>query len=181
LGNVYADSPENTACSADELWATDLPPGRPIRYVLAGAPLGGKGTRESPFGTITEALTGAASGTVVALSKGVFNEEVVIPPGVTLWGVGVEETRVAVVWGAVRSGRGWRGRRGTDARCTGSPAQTWEQHLESEKRVACLMSEHEAMIQTAVKELDRPIPTPPETRTLLAMDLAGNPWNRTPW
>jgi hypothetical protein len=84
-----------TACPPDDRWATDLPEDRPIRYVLADAPAGGDGTRTAPFGTIREAMTGASSGTIVALSKGTFDEVVVIPSGVTLWGACVAETLVA--------------------------------------------------------------------------------------
>jgi hypothetical protein len=84
-----------TACAPGDDWATDLPGDRPIRYVLAGAPAGGDGTRASPFGTIQEAMSGAPSGTVVALSKGTFDEVVVLPAGVTLWGACVAETLVA--------------------------------------------------------------------------------------
>jgi hypothetical protein len=84
-----------TACSADDDWATGLPGDRPIRYVLAGAPAGGDGTRASPFGTIAEATSGAASGTVVAQSKGTLDEVVLLPSGVTLWRACGAETVVS--------------------------------------------------------------------------------------
>jgi hypothetical protein len=84
-----------TACLPDDPWATDLPGDRPIRFVLAGATAGGEGTRTSPFGTIGEATADAPPGTIVALSKGTFDEVVVLPEGVTLWGACVAETLVA--------------------------------------------------------------------------------------
>jgi hypothetical protein len=92
-----------TACT-DDSWASGLPSDRPIRYVLAGAPAGGDGTRASPFGTIAEATAGAASGTIVALSKGTFDEVVVLASGVTLWGACVAETVVASSTPAVTAG-----------------------------------------------------------------------------
>ncbi len=78
------------ACGAGE-WAVDLPNDRPIRYVRAGA-VGGTGSQAAPFGTIAEAMSGAPSGTVVAVGKGSFDEPVVMGPGVTLWGACVAET-----------------------------------------------------------------------------------------
>lgn len=41
-------------------WADDLPGDREVLYVLAAAPEGGVGTRESPFGSIAEALAVAS-------------------------------------------------------------------------------------------------------------------------
>jgi uncharacterized membrane protein (UPF0136 family) len=84
-----------TACAPGDDWATDLPGDRPVRYVLAGAPAGGEGTRAAPFGAIQEAMSGAPAGTVVALSKGTFDEVVILAAGVTLWGACVAETVVA--------------------------------------------------------------------------------------
>jgi hypothetical protein len=84
-----------TACSPDDDWATDLPTDRPILYVLAGAPAGGDGTRSSPFGTIADAMGAATGGTIVALSKGSFDEVVAVRSGVTVWGACVAETVVA--------------------------------------------------------------------------------------
>jgi uncharacterized membrane protein (UPF0136 family) len=84
-----------TACDPDDPWATDLPEDVTVRYVLAGAPAGGDGSRASPFGTIREATAGAPAGTVVALSKGAFDEEVPLYGGLTVWGACVAETLVA--------------------------------------------------------------------------------------
>ena len=78
----------------DGNWAEDLPDDRPILYVLAGAPAGGEGTQESPFGSIHEALEVAEEGTVVALSKGTFDEAVRLRNGITLWGACVAETMI---------------------------------------------------------------------------------------
>lgn len=76
-------------------WAEDLPVDGSIFYVAAGAPAGGDGTRESPFGTIGEATDAAEEGTVIALSKGTFDEAVTLRNGVALWGACVAETVVA--------------------------------------------------------------------------------------
>ena len=80
-----------TECPAGN-WAEDLPEDGTILYVLAGVPAGGEGTQESPFGSITEALDVAVEGTVVALSKGTFDEAVRLRNGITLWGACVAET-----------------------------------------------------------------------------------------
>jgi hypothetical protein len=89
-----------TACT-DDPWASDLPTDQPILYVLSGAPAGGDGTRASPFGTIAEATDAATSGTVVALSKGAFDEVVLVGSDVTLWGACVAETTVASTSGGL--------------------------------------------------------------------------------
>ncbi len=73
-------------------WAEDLPVDRSILYVLAGAPTGGEGTEESPFGSVNDALAIAEEGAIVALSKGSFDESVRLRNGVTLWGACVAET-----------------------------------------------------------------------------------------
>jgi len=80
-----------TACP-ERYWAEDLPEGGTTMYVLAGAPAGGAGTQASPFGSVSEALDVAAEGTIVALSKGTFDEAVVLDTGITIWGACVEET-----------------------------------------------------------------------------------------
>lgn len=82
-----------TACPAGE-WAEDLPADAPILYVLDGAPVGGDGTQASPLSTIAAAMDEAESGTIIALSKGTFDEEVTVSSGVTLWGACVAETQV---------------------------------------------------------------------------------------
>jgi len=83
-----------TPCGTDD-WATDLPTDRTIIYVLAGAPSGGDGSETSPHATIAEAMSGADPGDVVALSKGTFDEVVVVGAGVTLWGACTAETLVS--------------------------------------------------------------------------------------
>ena len=75
-------------------WAEDLPEDGTVLYVLAGAPAGGEGTQESPFGSIRETQYVAEQGTIVALSKGTFDEAVRLRIGVTLWGACVAETVV---------------------------------------------------------------------------------------
>lgn len=77
-------------------WAEGLPSTRPVLYVKAGAPPGGSGTAGAPFATIGEATARAASGTIIALNRGVFAEPVIVSAGVTLWGACVEETEISL-------------------------------------------------------------------------------------
>ena len=86
-------APLGSSCP-DGNWSEDIPTDREVLYVLAGASAGGAGTRESPFGSIAEALDAASAETVVALSRGTFDESVELPGGGTLWGACVTETVV---------------------------------------------------------------------------------------
>lgn len=72
----------------------EVPDNGLVLFVRAGEPEGGDGTESSPFGTIAEAMDLAADGTVIALSKGIFDEEIELRQGVTLWGACVAETRL---------------------------------------------------------------------------------------
>lgn len=72
----------------------EVPDDVPVLFVKAGEPEGGDGTEFSPFGTIAEAMGLADDGAVIALSKGVFDEEIELRQGVTLWGACVAETRL---------------------------------------------------------------------------------------
>ncbi len=83
-----------TACPAGD-WPEGLPAGVPVLYVRAGGPAGGAGTQASPFGSITAALAAAAAGTILALAKGTFDEAVVLPRGITLWGACVSQSHLA--------------------------------------------------------------------------------------
>ncbi len=74
-------------------WPAELP-ATGVRYVEAGAS-GGDGTRARPFGTIADALAGAAPGAVVALSAGRFEETAALPEGVELRGRCASETILA--------------------------------------------------------------------------------------
>jgi hypothetical protein len=74
---------------------TDGLPATAVLYVRAGAGAGGAGTMASPFGSVAEAMAAATSGTIVALSKGTFDEAVVIPQDVTVWGACAAETLLA--------------------------------------------------------------------------------------
>jgi hypothetical protein len=80
-----------TACPAGE-YPEGLPANRRILYVRTGTQTGGDGTRSSPYATISDALAAARAGTIVAIGKGTFDEELVPPQGVTLWGACVRET-----------------------------------------------------------------------------------------
>jgi hypothetical protein len=82
-----------SACPAGD-WADDLPDEVPILYVREGEAAGGDGTRELPFGTIADAMAAATPGTIIALSRGTFDEEVELETGVTLWGACVAGTLV---------------------------------------------------------------------------------------
>jgi uncharacterized membrane protein (UPF0136 family) len=75
-------------------WADDLPIDVPILFVREGEATVGDGTRELPFGLISDATTAAGPGTIIALSKGTFDEDVELGEGVTLWGACVAETLV---------------------------------------------------------------------------------------
>ena len=87
-------TPIGTPCPEGN-WAEDLPTDREVLYVLAGAPAGGSGTRGDPFGSVAEGLEAAEEGTVVALSKGIFDEAVWLHDGESLWGACVAETVLA--------------------------------------------------------------------------------------
>jgi hypothetical protein len=76
-------------------WAEDIPVDAAVLYVRAGGPAGGDGSADAPFATIAEATAAASEGTVVALSEGTYEEQVLLPEGVTLWGACVRETVVA--------------------------------------------------------------------------------------
>lgn len=83
-----------TACPPSG-WADDLPTDQEILFVRAGAPSGGSGARELPFGSIEEATDLADEGTIIALSTGTFDEAVRLSRGVTLWGACTAETVVS--------------------------------------------------------------------------------------
>jgi len=68
-----------------------LPAGAAVLYVRAGAKAG-DGSRDAPFGTIGAALDVAVGGTIVAIGKGTYVEELRLRAGVTLWGACVAET-----------------------------------------------------------------------------------------
>jgi len=80
-----------TECAADG-WPSDLP-STGVVFARAGE-AGGDGTRGAPFGTIGEAALAATAGDVVAVAVGDYDEPVVIPAGVTIWGACPEGTVV---------------------------------------------------------------------------------------
>jgi len=63
-----------------------------IRYVDAGARLGGDGSRGAPFRTVAEALARPASGAIVALAPGRFGGRIVPHGGVAIVGACTEGT-----------------------------------------------------------------------------------------
>lgn len=85
-----------TACAADG-WPTDLPAGRPVLHVRAGAAAGGDGSRAAPFARIADAIAaarGGPPGAVIALAVGRHAEEVTVPAGVAIWGACASDTVV---------------------------------------------------------------------------------------
>lgn len=81
------------ACPSGD-WPADLPAGASIIYVQAGAAPGGTGAMDAPFAAIAAATAAAAAGTVIALAKGTYDEQVRLPGGVELWGACAAETAV---------------------------------------------------------------------------------------
>ena len=87
-------TPIGSVCPKGD-WADSLPTAEHVLYVRPSDAPGGVGTRERPFGSISEAVEQAPPGTLIALSKGTFDEEVSLRSQVTLWGACVTETTVA--------------------------------------------------------------------------------------
>jgi len=85
-----ACTPVGAPCPAGD-WPEGLPTDRPITYVRAGA-IGGTGTMDQPFGSISEAISAATPGSVVALAKGTYDAVVRVREGVTVWGACARET-----------------------------------------------------------------------------------------
>ncbi len=84
-----ACGPIGDACPVGD-FPTGLPAGVPVVYVRAGASAG-VGTEAQPYGTIGEALAGAAPETIVAIAGGTYDEgTIAVPSGVTLWGACVD-------------------------------------------------------------------------------------------
>ncbi len=79
--------------------ALNAPPS-PVRYVRAGAPAGGDGSRERPFATLTEATADASTGTLL-LSRGVHDvaSTVRLRGAFAVVGAGVGATTVRVARG----------------------------------------------------------------------------------
>jgi len=91
-----------SACPVGE-WPEGLPSGDTV-FVRAGGAPGGDGTQAAPFGTIAEALAGAGSGRVIALGRGTFDEQVLLPGGVTLWGACTGATTLSSSVASSRAG-----------------------------------------------------------------------------
>ena len=88
-----ACSPIGSACPTGD-WPEGLPT-TAVRYVRAGAPVGGDGSLGAPYARIADALRAAPVGTTVALAKGRYDEVVSPGPGVTIVGACAAETIVA--------------------------------------------------------------------------------------
>jgi hypothetical protein len=79
--------PVGAPCPAGD-FAADLPAG--AVYVLAGAPAGGDGSLAAPFADVASALASGAG--TIALSKGTFDEAIVIVRAVTIRGACAAQT-----------------------------------------------------------------------------------------
>ena len=64
----------------------DIPLDESAIYVDASAPVGGNGSQGAPYSTIADALTGATSGSLIAVADGTYGEPVLVPAGVQVWG-----------------------------------------------------------------------------------------------
>jgi hypothetical protein len=78
-----------SACPSDGI-PTDLPAGATVIHVRAGA-TSGDGSAGTPFGSITEAMSRANSGAIIAVGPGTYDEAPTIRAGVTVWGACVDE------------------------------------------------------------------------------------------
>jgi len=85
-------APIGDACPAGD-FADGLADDGSVLFVRAGA-TPGDGSRASPFGTISAALAAAGTGSVIALSKGRFDERVSVGRAVEIRGACVAETEV---------------------------------------------------------------------------------------
>jgi len=89
-----------TVCPVD-----GLPADAPATAIFVSASAtGGDGTRDTPFGTITEALAVATTGEVVAVGVGIYDEAIDVSAGVTILGACTEGTVLASSEGRVDRG-----------------------------------------------------------------------------
>ena len=95
-------TPVGAACPASGDFP-EVPPDRDVVYALAGA-TGGDGSLAAPFGSIREAVSAASAGTVVAIGRGTYAEELTVPPGIELWGACTEATVLTSVTPATSAG-----------------------------------------------------------------------------
>ena len=86
-------TPVGSECPTDD-WSEELHGSRQYLYVHALGAVSGDGSMERPFGTLDAATKYATPGTTIMVSKGVFNESVTIPAGVTMVGACADETIV---------------------------------------------------------------------------------------
>ena len=80
-------------CPSDG-WAADLPTEGPIVYVDSDAAPGGNGQRETPFNLLSDALSQASDGAIVALRSGDHAGPIQLTRDVTLWGACAAATRL---------------------------------------------------------------------------------------
>ena len=88
--------PGETSCApiGGRCDAGEFPSGLPdtgVRYVRQGA-IDGRGTRDRPYGEIDEALFAIVPGTIIAIARGTYSGQVLLPRGVTLRGACTAET-----------------------------------------------------------------------------------------
>lgn len=85
--------PIGQACSAGDDFPAELPSGRPLLYVRAGA-VAGNGSRAQPYGSIAEALAAAGADAVIAVGKGRYDEALTVSGSVDLLGACAAETEL---------------------------------------------------------------------------------------
>ena len=78
-------------CPAGE-WPVGLPKNKNILYVKAGA--NGGGSKDSPLGSIGQAIQWAAEESVIAIAKGEYEEYLQINKKVTLWGACARDPKI---------------------------------------------------------------------------------------
>jgi hypothetical protein len=86
------------ACAADG-WPAQLPTGRSAIFVRPGS--SGTGTRESPFGTLAQALASGGAGNVIALGPGTYGLDGALPANTALFGACVAQTTLSVAAGSM--------------------------------------------------------------------------------
>ena len=91
-----------TPCTASE-WFDPMPAAPVVLYVRADPTAVGDGSQANPFGTITEAISNAQVGTLIAVGKGTYDEAISLPTGVTVLGACVDETVISATSGPAQA------------------------------------------------------------------------------
>ncbi|MBI4816127.1 MAG: DUF1565 domain-containing protein [Deltaproteobacteria bacterium] len=86
--------PIGEPCPASGQFSTQLPTDRPTLFVRADAATLGDGSLSSPFQSVSEALSAAQPGTVVALGAGAYREDLTLTAPVRIVGRCVGDTTI---------------------------------------------------------------------------------------